>query len=130
MFQRPVRIQGVGKMKKMLAGLAGFVVAVTPLALAGQGLHVSAVIPTQSLVQHTDAFPQLAQRAPAVIAVTPPPARSCNMPVATPGASASDKDQGGVALPQDRAIPILSIKSACVNRMADQAPDSDLLKKP
>jgi hypothetical protein len=130
MFQRPVRIRGLGKMNKMLVGIAGFIVAMAPLAASGQGLHVSAVIPTQTLLPHTDAFPHLAQRAPAVVAVAPPVVKSCNMLVAKPAANAPGTDQGGVAPPQNRARPIITVKPACVNRMADEAPDSELLKKP
>jgi hypothetical protein len=113
----------------MLVGLTALMVAMAPLAASGQGLHVSAVIPTQTLLPHTDAFPHLAQRAQAVVAVAPPVMKSCNMLVAKPAANAPGTDQGGVAPPQDRAIPILAVKPACVNRMSETAQDSDL-KKP
>jgi hypothetical protein len=116
-------------MNKMLVGIAGFIVAMAPLAASGQGLHVSAVIPTQTLLPHTDAFPHLAQRAPAVVAVAPPAVKSCNMLVAKPSANAPGTEQGGVTPPQDHARPILTVKPACVNRMAETVPDSDL-KKP
>jgi len=127
MFQNPVRVKGVGTMTKLLAGL---IVAITPLALSGQGIRASSVIPTQSLIQHTAAFPRLTQRTPAVVAVTPAPAVTCNMPVAASTPNAPGADTGGIAAPPDRAVPIPTVRSACINRMAGQAPDSDLVKKP
>lgn len=113
-----------------LAGLAGFLMAMAPLALPGQGLRISSVIPTQSLIQHSAAFPQLTPRAPAVVAVEPAPAASCNMPVVAPAPGATGTDAGGVAPPANRAVPMPTARSACGNRLAGPAPDRDLLKKP
>ncbi|MES2357303.1 MAG: hypothetical protein V4529_03065 [Gemmatimonadota bacterium] len=131
MFHRPGRIGEVGtKMKTTIAGLAGLIMAVTPLALPAQGLRVSSVIPTQSLTQHSAAFAQLTPRAPAVVAVEPAPAASCNMPVVAPAPDATGMDAGGVAPPANRAVPTPTARAACVNRLAGSAPDRDLLKKP
>lgn len=127
MFKNPVRIKRVGTVKKLLAGL---IVAIMPLALSGQGIRASSVIPTQSLIQHSAAFPRLRQRTPAVIAVTPAPAVTCNMPVAASTPNAPGADTGGIAAPPDRAVPIPTVRSACVNRMAGQPSDSELVKKP
>jgi len=134
MFRCPDRIGEVGKKMKTtiagLAGLAGFLMAMAPLALPGQGLRISSIIPTQSLIQHSSAFPQLTPRAPAVVAVEPAPAASCNMPVVAPAPDAPGTDAGDVAPPANRAVPMPTARSACVNRLAGPAPDRDLLKKP
>ena len=127
MFQNPVRIKRVGTMKKLLGGL---IVAITPLALSAQGIRASSVIPAQSLIQHTAAFPQLRQHTPAALAATPAPSVTCNMPVAKSTPNAPGADTGGIAAPPDRAVPILTVRSACVNHMVGQASDSDLVKKP
>ncbi len=131
MFHRPDRIgEGGKKMKTTIAGLAGLLMATTPVALQGQGLRISSVIPTQSLIQHSAAFQQLTPRAPAVVAVEPAPAASCNMPVVAPAPDAPGTDAGGVAPPANRAVSMPTARSTCVNRLAGPAPDRDLLKKP
>jgi len=131
MFHCRGRIGEVGKkMKTTIAGLAGFLMAMTPLVLPGQGLRISSVIPTQSLIQHSAAFPHLTPGAPAVVAIEPVPAASCNMPVVAPAAGAQGTDAGGVAPPANRAVPMPIARPACVNRLAGPAPDRDLLKKP
>jgi len=113
-------------MKQLLAGL---MVALAPLALSGQGIRVSSVIPTQTLIQKAAAFPRLPAGAPRVVAVVPPPMVSCDMPVSRPVPGTAATDAGGIQQPPNRAGSIPIMRSACVNRMAQQAPDGDLLKK-
>jgi hypothetical protein len=119
-------------MNKMLAGFAGFaglVIGMMPVGLAGQGIRVTSVIPTQSLVQRAAALTHLTPSTRAVVAVTPRAEVACNMLVAKPAPGTSATDAGGIAQPPDRAVPILTARAECVDRMADPAPDHDLLKK-
>jgi hypothetical protein len=96
-----------------------------PVLLQAQGLSVAQVIPTSPLVSRGTSFIRPAPARAAVKADTT--VRACNMPIATAGTpTPRGAREGGISVPYNAAVPILTTRSACRtgSQSADASPDS------